>query len=106
MLLDRYGFDVVALAFDGGSAFKCIVAERPHVAILDIALPVMDGYEVARLVREELSSPPRLIAVTGLDQVCDRLDAVQAGFDAHFAKPVEWKKLEELLVAYLDSLPS
>lgn len=101
MLLDRYGFNVIATVFDGAAALDCILAERPHVAILDIALPRMDGIEVAELSREECQGLLRLVAVTGLSNTCDRVDAMQAGFDAYFTKPVEGKKLEELLLAYL-----
>ena len=103
MILDRLGFDVVATTYDGASALACIRKEGPHVAILDIALPEMDGYEVARQVREEVSNPPRLVAVTGLGSACDRVDALEAGFDAYFVKPVEARKLEELLLGFLPS---
>src|SRR5437763_1385579 len=75
MLLDRLGFDVVATAYDGTSAVDCIERERPHVAILDIALPEMDGFEVAQTVRREVVGPLRLIAITGLGSACDRADA-------------------------------
>jgi CheY-like chemotaxis protein len=101
MLLDRLGFDVVGTAYDGASALACIQKEVPEVAILDIALPELDGYEVARQVREDSAHPPRLIAVTGLGAACDRTDAIEAGFDAYFVKPVEAHKLEELLLGFL-----
>src|SRR5436190_23169026 len=101
MLLDRLGFEVVATAYDGESALDCIRHQRPHVAILDIALPELDGDEVARLVREELADSLRLIAVTGLGGECDRADALQSGFDAYFVKPVNAHQLEELLLGYL-----
>ena len=71
------------------------------MAILDIALPEMDGCEVARQVREELSDPPRLVAVTGLGSPSDRSDAIEAGFDSYFVKPVDSRRLEELLLGYL-----
>jgi CheY-like chemotaxis protein len=103
MLLDRLGFQVVATAYDGAGALACIRKEKPHVAVLDIALPEMDGYEIARLVRDELPDPPRLIAVTGLGAACDRVDALQAGFDAYFVKPVDSRQLEELLLGFLPS---
>src|SRR5436190_3981662 len=103
MLLDRLGFEVVATAYDGQSALDCIRHQRPHVAILDIALPELDGDEVARLVREELADSPRLVAITGLGAACDRDDALAAGFDAYFVKPVDSHQLEELLLGYLPS---
>lgn len=102
MLLDRLGFEIAATAYDGADALSCIRNETPHVAILDIALPELDGYEIARLVREELTPPPRLIAVTGLGSACDRVDALEAGFDAYFVKPVQRVELEALLLAYLE----
>jgi CheY-like chemotaxis protein len=105
MLLDRLGFDVVATVFDGDAAWQSICNERPHVAILDIALPGMDGLEVAQLTRQD-SGATRLVAVTGLGGACDRVDAMQAGFDAHFTKPVSGHQLEELMVSYLRSSAS
>jgi two-component system, chemotaxis family, CheB/CheR fusion protein len=103
MLLDRLGFDVVATYFDGESALAGISAQQPDVAILDIALPDIDGYEVARRVRNSLDVPPFLIAVTGLSDTCDRVDASEAGFVAHFVKPLETNKLRELLLSFLDN---
>jgi CheY-like chemotaxis protein len=103
MLLDRLGFEVAATAFDGESALSCIRNEHPQVAILDIALPEMDGCEVARAVREEMQPPPRLIAVTGLGGTCDREDALEAGFDAYFVKPVQRTELESILLALLEA---
>jgi CheY-like chemotaxis protein len=101
MLLDRLGFRVVGVAYDGESALEFLREQEPNVALLDIALPELDGYEIARLAREELPRPPRLIAVTGLGDACDRTDALEAGFDAHFVKPVKSTDLERLLLAYL-----
>src|SRR5437868_1489091 len=103
MLLDRLGFQVVSTAYDGAAALECIEKEAPHVAILDIALPEMDGYEVARRIREESTDPPRLVALTGLGSSCDRTDAVEAGFDAYYVKPVQRTVLERLLMAYLEA---
>jgi len=103
MLLDRLGFDVVATYFDGESALAGISDQRPDVAILDIAFPDIDGYEVARRIRASLDVPPRLIAVTGLSDACDRIDASEAGFIAHFVKPVKTNKLQELLLSFLDN---
>ena len=103
MLLDRLGFQVIATEFDGESALARIRKEGPHVAILDIALPEMDGCEVARQVREELSDPPHLVALTGLGSPSDRSDALEAGFESYFVKPVDSHRLEELLLGFLPS---
>jgi CheY-like chemotaxis protein len=103
MLLDRLGFEVAATAYDGASALSCIRSQHPEVAILDIALPELDGCEIARTVRQEMQPPPRLIAVTGLGGTCDREDALEAGFDAYFVKPVQRADLEAVLLALLES---
>ncbi len=101
MLLERGGFTVVAQVQDAEQAVAAIKLHRPHVAILDIAMPLVDGYEIARQLRDDSDWPLRLIAVSGLGQACDKTDALEAGFDAHLTKPPNWPKLEALLVAYL-----
>jgi two-component system, OmpR family, response regulator ChvI len=101
MLLDRLRFDVVATYFDGDSALAGISAQRPDVAILDIAFPDIDGNEAARRVRDSLDVPHRLIAVTGPSDTCDRIAASEARFVAHFVEPVESKRLHELLLSFL-----
>jgi CheY-like chemotaxis protein len=71
---------------------------RPEVALLDIGMPGLDGYEVARRVRHgPLGSAVTLIAVTGWGQDRDKAQARQAGFDHHFTKPVDPGRLSELL---------
>jgi len=102
MLLERGGFTVVEQVHDAEQAVACIKSQRPHVAILDIAMPLIDGYELARQLREELEAPLKLIAVSGLGQACDKTDALEAGFDAHLTKPANWPKLEALLTSYLE----
>jgi PAS domain S-box-containing protein len=67
---------------------------RPHFVLLDIGLPGMDGYEVARRIRQlPESEQPRLIALTGYGQPEDRARALEAGFDEHFVKPVDVDRL-------------
>ena len=104
MLLERTGFTVVAQVFDPEQAIDCILAHQPHVAILDIAMPGIDGYEIAELLRQVPDFPLKLIAISGLGRPSDKADALAAGFDAHFTKPAPWPKLEALLVSYLDEL--
>ena len=66
----------------------------PEVAILDIGLPVMDGYELAQKLRERLgAATPSLFAVTGYGQETDRSRSRAAGFDEHFVKPIVPDKL-------------
>jgi CheY-like chemotaxis protein len=77
----------VAVASTGPDAIRVASEFRPEVAVLDIGLPGMDGYELARRLRAEHPGI-RLIALTGYSQVADVEAAVHAGFDAHCAKPV------------------
>lgn len=78
----------VAIVKDGPAAVELICRERPDVALIDIGLPDMDGYEVARQVRAKLPGErPRLIAMTGYGTASDRTAAFDAGFDAHIVKP-------------------
>jgi CheY-like chemotaxis protein len=70
------------------------------VALIDIGLPGLDGYEVARKLRAELGPEqkrPKLIALTGYGQPGDRQRALDAGFDAHLVKPVDYDDLAHLL---------
>lgn len=87
-LLTLNGFHVDT-AEDGQRGLDAILAKRPEVALIDIGLPELDGYEVARRVRQQLcSSEVRLVALTGYGQSQDRTAAFQAGFDEHLTKPV------------------
>lgn len=80
----------VFTAHDGPSALALAESARPSVAVIDIGLPVMDGYELAASLREVLSSErPRLIAMTGYGQAADGGRSQRAGFDRHLVKPVD-----------------
>jgi PAS domain S-box-containing protein len=82
---------VVATAKDGPSALAALKGFHADVAILDIGLPVMDGYELAGRLRAQLGeSSPRLIALTGYGQESDRDRAREAGFSQHLTKPVDF----------------
>jgi signal transduction histidine kinase len=84
----------VSVAGDGPAAIELIVTEKPDVALIDIGLPDMDGYEVARAIRRQLTEhKPRLIAMTGYGQASDRAAAFDAGFDAHIVKPASADKI-------------
>ena len=97
MLLTSWGHDV-AIAEDGPSGVDCVLHERPDVALVDIGLPLMNGYEVARAIRRVVPNGRiRLIAVTGYGQPVDKDLAAQAGFDMHLLKPIEPEILERLL---------
>ena len=85
----------VALAFDAPSALRMTASRLPDVALLDIGLPGMDGYELGRLLRERAGRAPlRIIAITGYGQDADRERALESGFDLHFAKPVDLARLQ------------
>src|SRR5438309_1324941 len=79
------GYDV-RVAYDGDEAVRQVDQFRPEVALLDIGLPGRDGYEVARIMREELDDDVMLIAVSGYASEDDIARARDAGFDMHFAK--------------------
>jgi PAS domain S-box-containing protein len=84
------------IALDGQSAIEYVRANSPDIILCDIGLPGMSGYDVARALRSEASTI-RLIAVSGYAQPGDVEKAVQAGFDAHVAKPPDIAELQKLL---------
>lgn len=79
---------VVHAAADGLEGLDAILLRKPDVAVVDIGLPGIDGYEVARRVRRAVGSAVFLVALTGYGQAADRALATQAGFDAHLTKPI------------------
>ncbi|MBK7827004.1 response regulator [Nannocystis sp.] len=97
-LLEHSGYRVEETA-DGVEGLARILAVKPDVAIIDVGLPRMDGYEVARRVRAALGSTVLLIAMTGHADENDRLQALAAGFDTHVTKPVDLALLERILAA-------
>jgi signal transduction histidine kinase/ActR/RegA family two-component response regulator len=82
---------------DGADALEIAAEFKPTVALVDIGLPGMDGYEVAQGLRALFDRDVRLIAITGYGQESDRIRSERAGFDVHLVKPVELSKLELLL---------
>jgi CheY-like chemotaxis protein len=95
---------VTRIAHDGPAALRVVEGFPPDLALLDIGLPVMDGYELARRLRElPALAKVRLIAVTGYGQETDRLRSREAGFDAHLVKPVRLETLESLLHGLLEA---
>jgi CheY-like chemotaxis protein len=94
-LLQRHGHTVQAVG-DGPSALDAVSAFRPDIMFLDIGLPGMSGYEVARRLREAGCNVP-LAAVTGYGTPEDRERTRAAGFDHHLVKPVDTARLERLL---------
>ena len=99
MLLERTGHDV-HVAHDGLEAVHAVAAFQPHVVLLDIGLPKMNGFEVAQRIRQDLDGRQMtLVAVTGWGQQEDRRRAIEAGFDHHLTKPVEIGRLLQLLAS-------
>ena len=87
------------VAYSSQAALETAVEYQPHIVLLDIGLPGMDGYEVARRLRKHPQlKEVKLIAVTGYGQDADRLQSQEAGFDYHLVKPVDAQKLQDLLV--------
>ncbi len=97
MLLEMQGFDVET-AGDGERGVELIDFQKPNVAFVDIGLPGIDGYEVARQVRSRTENEPvYLVALTGYGQPQDLELAKDAGFDFHLAKPVDLNELTQFL---------
>jgi PAS domain S-box-containing protein len=87
----------VSVAYDGASALELADAFAPRVAVLDIGMPGINGYDVARDFRARYGAGVMLIALTGWGQEADRKRSREAGFDHHLTKPVEPAVLEELI---------
>ena len=102
-LLNKLGYET-RTAFDGPSALEAARSAHPSVILLDIGLPGMDGYEVAKRLRSEpLFRSVPLAAVTGYGQDEDRKRAREAGFDRHFTKPVDLAAVRDFLAAAVPS---
>jgi CheY-like chemotaxis protein len=97
-LLEMMGHQV-QVVHDGASALAAFAdGQRPEVAIVDVGLPDMSGYDLARAIRTQpAASRVTLIAHTGYGQDADRERAREAGFDHHMVKPIDWKALERVL---------
>ena len=93
MLLEGEGY-AVEEADDGLDGLRKALSSKPDVVVVDISLPVFDGYGIARGVRETLGGGVRLVALTGHD---DRQRALAAGFDAHILKPADPEELLPLV---------
>ena len=92
ILLEQLG-NTTRVAHDAFDALRIVEEFTPDLAVLDIGLPVIDGYELARRLRQR-TQPMVLIALTGYGQASDKEQAVRAGFDAHLVKPIAIDKLQ------------
>jgi signal transduction histidine kinase len=92
-LLKMQGISVT-VAYDGAAAVAAVRDDTPDAVVMDIGMPVVNGYEAARLIRSQpISKRITLIALTGWGQYADRSLATEAGFDFHLVKPVDFAKL-------------
>jgi CheY-like chemotaxis protein len=98
LLLELLGHEVIVAA-DGMEGVDKALAWHPHVAVVDIGLPRLNGYEVASRLRRELGCGIFLITQTGYGRPEDRQRAIAAGFDVHLTKPVDPAELISWLEA-------
>jgi two-component system, chemotaxis family, CheB/CheR fusion protein len=99
-LLRLWGYDTRA-ANDGPAALTLAADFRPDVALVDVAMPLLDGFEVARRLRALPGlEKSLLVAMTGLGSEEDRRRCREAGFDLHLLKPVDPEELERLLARH------
>lgn len=97
-LLMRHSGHEVHVAYDGEAALRLAESHRPHVALLDIEMPKLSGYEVCRRIREQpWGRAMLLIAVTGWGEDETRDQVAQAGFDEQIVKPIDASRLERLM---------
>lgn len=106
ILLRASGHDV-RTAHDGATAVKTAIDFRPNVVLLDIGLPRMDGYEVARKMRQQsVLKNVVLVALTGYGQESDRKRSQEAGFDHHLLKPADYETVLQILATVAPSPPA
>lgn len=99
-LLGVMGYEV-RTAYDGPEAIDAADDFQPSVALLDIGLPKLSGYDIARHMRMSRGAIVLLVAITGWGQESDRQRAMDAGFDHHFTKPADFGRLLELIQSEL-----
>ena len=99
LTLEHEGHNV-RIALDGPTALEIAAEFEPTIVLLDIELPVMDGFEVARQLRASASGPRmRIVALSGYGLDSDYDKSAEAGFDRHLLKPLDFAALESLLTA-------
>lgn len=94
--LSRLGHHVVT-ARDGHEGVQTVLQEKPDLALVDLGLPGIDGYGVAREVREQIGDEVVLVAVSGFGQPEDKRRALESGFDEHITKPADVHDIENVL---------
>jgi len=97
MLLETYGVTVYTAA-NGAEGASMIRRLKPELALVDLGLPIMSGFDLARQLRQQRDLTTRLVALSGYGQDADIQAALEAGFDEHLTKPPDPKQLERLLM--------
>jgi CheY-like chemotaxis protein len=98
LLLRCYGYEVL-VAYTGPAGLESALAWVPDVVLSDIGLPGLNGWEIARTLRHNPSTAAvRLLAISGFNRESDRQASLDAGFEAHLAKPVAPDALQEMLL--------
>jgi CheY-like chemotaxis protein len=104
-LLDVVGYQV-RVAYDGPEAIEAADEFRPDAALLDIGLPHLSGYDIARHIRGTRGGEVLLVAITGWGAEEDRRRAREAGFDHHFTKPADFERLLGLIGESMATRPN
>jgi two-component system CheB/CheR fusion protein len=94
--LELEGYDV-RVAEDGRRGLDSALAEQPVIALIDLGLPELDGFQVARAIRDRYGRSVWLVALTSRTATADRRKSAEAGFDLHVAKPVAPDRLRGIL---------
>ena len=95
-LLQLMGCEVL-VAFDGREGINAVVSIHPQVVLCDLGLPGLDGFAVARALRDQVGYATTLVAVTGFASAADARRAIEAGFDYHLPKPFDLEQLRSIL---------
>jgi len=96
LLLRAMGHEAF-VAHEGRAALVDLSRIRPDIALLDIAMPDMSGYDLARQIRSRFGAAVRIVALSGFGLPEDRARAIEAGFDQHMVKPADLAFLKNLL---------
>jgi PAS domain S-box-containing protein len=106
MVLEADGYDV-RVAHEGKQALEVAAQFEPEIVLLDLGLPGMDGFQLAREMRKQATTANALlVAVTGYGQAADRLRSQEAGFDHHLVKPVSADEIQRVIASRFPNTPS
>lgn len=100
--LQRKGYEVV-VATDGRQGVDMASSEKPDLILMDMSLPVMDGWEATRQIRRAETQPTPIIALTSHAMKGDREKAIEAGCDDYDVKPIDFQRLLEKIQALLET---